>query len=120
MEEKLARRIAWFAPWTWKPWKQKLCLAAVLLPIVYGLSAGPALLLIDSGGEGAPMIAFGYRPLLCIRYLTGGHRSHFGQATDLYMNLWHDLGWSATKYEFSRWRVEVGFGEPPSSVGWTW
>jgi len=37
--DPLPRRVAWFAPWTWRPWKRR-ALASMLL-VGYPLSIGP-------------------------------------------------------------------------------
>jgi hypothetical protein len=40
MEEKLPRRIAWFAPWTWKR-RTKIVASLLLVLVAYPLSIGP-------------------------------------------------------------------------------
>ena len=45
MEEKLPRRIAWFAPWTWKR-RWQIVVGLTLAFVVYPLSIGPAYYLV--------------------------------------------------------------------------
>ncbi len=65
MEDKLPRRIAWFAPWTWRR-RWLVTAALVLLFVVYPLSAGPAFGLAISGWLPMLPVMLLYRPIVLI------------------------------------------------------
>jgi hypothetical protein len=46
MESKLPRRIAWFAPWTWKPWQ--VVVACLLLAFVASIISDVARSMLGS------------------------------------------------------------------------
>ncbi|MBI1344938.1 hypothetical protein GC163_01470 [bacterium] len=57
--------VRWFAPWTWSR-KQQLLLVCLLplLPILYALSGGPAMQLVDQNRVSPDVVEILYRPLL--------------------------------------------------------
>lgn len=79
MNDPLPRRIAWFAPWTWKRrWK----IATVLLMAFagYPLSYGPALLLTTEGWIPYPLFRLVYSPL----HLCAHHSDQINDALEWY------------------------------------
>ncbi|HET6422757.1 MAG TPA: hypothetical protein VFG20_03685 [Planctomycetaceae bacterium] len=62
MERKLPRRIAWFAPWTWKR-RSKIAVTIALSVVAYPLSYGPAILLLWSGWMTPAVFEALYQPL---------------------------------------------------------
>ncbi|MDP1797876.1 MAG: hypothetical protein Q8K78_10355 [Planctomycetaceae bacterium] len=62
MTDPLPRRIAWFAPWTWKR-RWKIIGAGVLVVVAYPLSYGPAFGLLASGWITPQMFDAIYQPL---------------------------------------------------------
>lgn len=67
MIDPLPRRIAWFAPWTWK---HRWWIVAAILLVGYPLSYGPACVLAVDGLIPSAAVSLFYRPLFwAIRYI---------------------------------------------------
>lgn len=62
---ELPTNVRWFAPWTWSR-KQQLLLVCLLplLPILYALSGGPAMRLVERNRISPDVVELVYRPLL--------------------------------------------------------
>lgn len=61
--DPLPRRIAWFAPWTWKRRRIVATVVLLLLLVAYPLSMGPAFGLLDHGLLPRKVFQFAYRPV---------------------------------------------------------
>jgi hypothetical protein len=84
----LPRRVAWFAPWTWRPWKRWGLAAAVLLS-AYPLSIGPATWLFKH--DLLPFEAFCiYHPLTDVSAQTKWSSQLWVAWLNAYQDLWWD------------------------------
>jgi hypothetical protein len=99
----LPPRVAWFAVWRWKR-RSVAVLFALLLSLVYPLSIGPAVYLVERRPELARTVAVVYRPVLW-----AWHRSSSLIDTVVYdyANWWSQTGWFNVLIEHGVWE----FGE---------
>uniref|UniRef100_A0A7C2K2S0 Uncharacterized protein n=1 Tax=Schlesneria paludicola TaxID=360056 RepID=A0A7C2K2S0_9PLAN len=76
----LPRRVAWFAPWTWRR-RSWFALLPVLLLVAYPLSIGPAVLLLAHDWLNFEVFRSAYYPLLWV----SDHSDALGKVLDWYV-----------------------------------
>ncbi len=102
MEDKLPRRIAWFAPWTWK--RRWWIVGVVSLGLVgYPLSYGPSLLLMSEGHIPYRTFCDAYSPI----FWSASHNDRARNAVNWYGNLFQPKSRSVTIDDYDIFFLET-------------
>ena len=102
----LPRRVAWFAPWTWKPWLRWTLRSLLLLAaVVYPLSIGPAVYMADYGFVSRSAVIAIYRPILCALWRS---QPPVGQACIKYLHWWSQDEGARVLIDHSKWEGRAG------------
>jgi len=95
----LPRRVAWFAPWTWRRrWQVAAALPTLL--VAYGLSLGPALGFVGHGDLSASGVAYAYRPLLMVQCRSPRSMHN---AVERYLRAWDSPAFDAVEWQHLSW-----------------